>query len=57
MEWWSDIWLNEGFAKFLQYLAVDHVEKDWHVVGDVRATLASSIFLILALRAPFCIPN
>jgi aminopeptidase 2 len=29
MEWWSDIWLNEGFATYVGWMAVDHFYPDW----------------------------
>lgn len=24
-EWWSDLWLNEGFATYIEYVGVDYV--------------------------------
>jgi len=29
MEWWNDLWLNEGFATWIQFLAVDHVYPEY----------------------------
>lgn len=31
MEWWSDLWLNEGFASYIEYLAIDHIFPKWQV--------------------------
>lgn len=27
--WWSYLWLNEGFARFLEFKAVDHIYPQW----------------------------
>ncbi len=31
MEWWTHLWLNEGFASYIEYLAVDHIFPDWNI--------------------------
>ncbi|CDS36469.1 puromycin sensitive aminopeptidase [Echinococcus multilocularis] len=31
MSWWTDLWLNEGFATWAEYLAVDHCFPDYDI--------------------------
>lgn len=31
MDWWSELWLNEGFATWVGWLAVDYLHPDYQV--------------------------
>ncbi|CAD5218972.1 unnamed protein product [Bursaphelenchus okinawaensis] len=31
MDWWTDLWLNEGFATFMEYVFVDHQNPEFQV--------------------------
>ena len=31
MEWWNDLWLNEGFASWIEYKAVDSIFPEWNL--------------------------
>lgn len=31
MEWWTHLWLNEGFASYIEYVAVDHIFPEWGI--------------------------
>ncbi|KAL7753020.1 hypothetical protein RI367_001471 [Sorochytrium milnesiophthora] len=31
MQWWDELWLNEGFATWVGWLAVDHMFPEWDI--------------------------
>jgi len=31
MKWWTDLWLNEGFASYIEYLAIDNIFPKWQI--------------------------
>ncbi|KAK7085111.1 hypothetical protein SK128_002659, partial [Halocaridina rubra] len=34
LDWWDDLWLNEGFASYIEYKGVANYEKDWDMEGQ-----------------------
>lgn len=33
MKWWNQVWLNEGFAVYMSYLALAHLNPTYKMVG------------------------
>eukprot|EP00744_Colponema_vietnamica_P007049 GILI01010185.1.p2 GENE.GILI01010185.1~~GILI01010185.1.p2 ORF type:complete len:863 (+),score=319.04 GILI01010185.1:50-2638(+) len=39
MQWWTDLWLNEGFARYTEHLAVDHIFPQWDIWAQFGTTV------------------
>lgn len=46
MSWWNELWLNEGYATYVSWLAVDHLHPEWQVFSRfVSETLQGALGL------------
>lgn len=34
MNWWDDLWLNEGFASFAEYMGVSRIYPEWAMMDQ-----------------------
>ncbi|XP_045655108.1 LOW QUALITY PROTEIN: glutamyl aminopeptidase [Ursus americanus] len=35
MDWWEDLWVNEGFASFFEFLGVNQAENEWQMRDQI----------------------
>lgn len=60
MKWWDDLWLNEGFATYMEHVAVDSVFPQWNQVyhsptynpsSDInKSSRSTASFLVSCVR-------
>ncbi|OUM59579.1 hypothetical protein PIROE2DRAFT_46932, partial [Piromyces sp. E2] len=51
IEWWSDLWLNEGFATFAGTLATDYLYPEWNIFTNFIVDELQSALNLDGLRS------
>ncbi|XP_023288739.1 aminopeptidase N [Orussus abietinus] len=49
--WWTDLWLNEGFASYVEYLGMNAVEPQWRVLEQFVVHEVQNVFGLDALES------
>lgn len=58
MKWWTDLWLNEGFATYVASLGVDYLHPEWNSFEEESVENTLGIFKFDALKSshPVSVP-
>ncbi|OAD78274.1 hypothetical protein PHYBLDRAFT_154347 [Phycomyces blakesleeanus NRRL 1555(-)] len=51
MEWWDHLWLNEGFATWVGWFALDHIHPEWDVWTNFVTDSLPSALVLDSLRS------
>ena len=43
-EWWDDLWLNEGFASYVENLGIEHAEPDLKIMDQFVTNEVQYVF-------------
>lgn len=58
MDWWTDLWLNEGFATYMATVAVDKLFPEWQVKDEDAVENLMAVFKLDSLKSshPVSVP-
>uniref|UniRef100_A0A3P9Q6B5 Aminopeptidase n=1 Tax=Poecilia reticulata TaxID=8081 RepID=A0A3P9Q6B5_POERE len=51
LRWWNDLWLNEGFASYVEFLGADKAEPDWNIKDLIVLNDVHRVFAVDALTS------
>lgn len=51
MAWWDDLWLNEGFASYMEHLAVDALFPSWNIWEQFTTDAMGAALRLDSLRS------
>lgn len=46
MKWWDDVWLNEGFASFIEYKGLQVAEPTWDIMSHFTVDDMNSVLIL-----------
>lgn len=44
MVWWNDLWLNEGFASYIEYKGMEIAQPEWKMVNEIHTLHQTQTF-------------
>ncbi|RKF60679.1 Alanine/arginine aminopeptidase [Erysiphe neolycopersici] len=51
MDWWNELWLNEGFATWVASFTIDHIHPEWHAWPRFVSEGMQTAFSLDSLRS------